>query len=71
MLMGKAGDYFRETTFRCSTLGKAPGLTQYDKKRLERFDGDKHSSLSRTIISYDRKKFYNIGLRRWFGTSIF
>jgi hypothetical protein len=36
-------------------------LTHKHKTRLERLARDKHSSLLRRFINYDRKQFYNIG----------
>jgi hypothetical protein len=55
------GAYSSETTFTCSTLGYATGLTHKHQTRLERLAKDKHSSLLRTLVNYGRKTFYNIG----------
>ncbi len=46
-----------------STLGQAPGLTPKRWARLERLAMDKRSSLLQKVVTYDRKKFYNIGPR--------
>jgi hypothetical protein len=61
MFDGKAGTYPREETFSCSTLGLTPVLTHNLYIRLENPERGKHSSLLRTFVNYDRKKFYNIG----------
>ncbi len=45
------------THFRCSTLGRAPGLTDKHNSRLERSARDKHSSLLQTIVNYGRNSF--------------
>jgi hypothetical protein len=48
-----------------SFLNTAPGFcevklrtSQKPKVRLERLDGDKHSSLFRPFVSYERKKIF-------------
>jgi hypothetical protein len=40
-----------------------PGLAHKHLTRLERLDKDKHSSLFRKSVNYDRKKFYSTGPR--------
>jgi hypothetical protein len=57
MSVGKAGAYLSEAPFGCSTLVLAPGLTQKHQTRLERLTRDKHSSLLRKFVNYDRKSF--------------
>jgi hypothetical protein len=37
------------------------GLTHKHWTRLEKIASDKHSSLLRTFVNYEFKKFYNIG----------
>ncbi len=61
MFAGKAGDYLSEAPFKRSALRYAPGLTNKHYTRLERLAGDKHSSLLRESVNYDRKKFYGTG----------
>ncbi len=59
--MGKAGACPSKAPFRCSTLGRAPGLTHKHLTILERLAMDKHSSLLQKVVNYDRKKFYMVG----------
>ncbi len=61
MFVGKAGAYPSEAPFSCYTHGQAPGLTRKHQTRPERPAGDKHSGLLRKVVTYGRKKFYNIG----------
>jgi hypothetical protein len=61
MFAGKARSYPGEAPFRCSNLGKAPGLTHKHKTRLEWLARDKHSSLLRTSVNYGRNKLYSTG----------
>jgi hypothetical protein len=63
MFAVKTGAYWSETLFRCSTLGKAPGLSHIHLTKLERLDRDKHSGVFLKVVTYGRKKFYNIGTR--------
>jgi hypothetical protein len=63
MFAVKAGAYPSETPFRCSTLGKAPGLAHIHLTRLERLYRDKHFSVFLKVVTYGRKKFYNIDSR--------
>jgi hypothetical protein len=60
MFAGEAGDYQSEASFRCSTLGKAPGLTNKHKTRLERLARDKHSSLLQKLVKYGQKSFIKL-----------
>jgi hypothetical protein len=32
---------------------------------MESLDRDKHSSFLRTFVNYGRKKFYDVGSRKW------
>jgi hypothetical protein len=57
----EARAYPSEGSFRCSTLGYAPGLSDKDYTRLESISKDKHSSLMQTCLNYGCKKFYEIG----------
>ncbi len=58
--IGTERAYPKEAPFRCSTLGQAPGLTHQHQTRLERLAKEKRSSLLRKVVTYRRKKFYNI-----------
>ncbi len=60
-MVGKVGAYKNEATFRWSTQGKNPGLTQKFKTRLEWPAREKRSSLLQTFVNYVRKKFNTIG----------
>jgi hypothetical protein len=52
----------RGSSFRYSTwVGYS--LSHTYKARLERLVSEKHSSLLRTFVNYERKKFYNFGPR--------
>jgi hypothetical protein len=53
--------YTIEEHYMCSTLGLTTGIGRKQYTRLERHVRDKHSSLFRKLVTYDRKKFYNIG----------
>jgi hypothetical protein len=61
MFAGKVGAYLSEALLRCSTLGKAPGLSHEHQTKVERLARDKHSSLLRNFGNYGPKKFYRIG----------
>ncbi len=50
-----------ETPFRCFTLGYASGLSHKHWPRLENLVRGKHSGLLQKLVTYSRKKFYNIG----------
>ncbi len=63
MFASKAEAYLSEASFRCSTQGKATGLSCKHQTRLERPARDKYPSLVQTIVDYSHKKLYNIGLR--------
>jgi len=61
VFVGNAGAYPNEAHFRCSTLGKAPGLAHKQQTILERLAWSKHSSLLRNFVTYGSKTLYNIG----------
>ncbi len=56
MYEGNDGAYPNEAHFWCSTIRYALGLTHINPTRLERLDGDEHSSLIKTFVNYGRKK---------------
>jgi hypothetical protein len=60
MSVYKAGTYPIEETFRCSTLGQAPGLIQKHYSRLEKLARDKLSSLLLTSVNYGQKSFITL-----------
>ncbi len=60
MFAGKARVYPREAPFRCSTVDQAPALSHKHKTRLEKLAKDKRSSLLWKVVTYGRKRFYNI-----------
>ncbi len=55
MFVGKAGEYPSEAPF----YRKGSGLTRKHQTWLERLARDKHSSLLRKSVNYDRKWFYS------------
>ncbi len=61
MFVGKAKSLPKWSNFGFSPLGQALGLTCTQKTKIEKLASDKHSSLLRTFVNYDRKKFHNIG----------
>ncbi len=63
MFVGKAKAYARVEQLKCTSLVLGPGLSYKHWTRLERLVRDKHSSLLRKFVNYDRKEFYNIGPR--------
>jgi hypothetical protein len=58
--MFKDEAYPSEASFRCSTLGEAPGLTHKNEIRLERLARDKQSTSLQKLVNNARKSF--IGL---------
>ncbi len=59
MYTGKAEAYRNEAPFKCSTLGKAPGLAHEQNIRLEKLLRDKLSSL---LLKFEN---YKEVLKRW------
>jgi hypothetical protein len=59
MFVSKAKAYPSETPLRCSPLGQVPRLIHKHWPMLERPAMDKHSSLLRTFVNYERKKVFN------------
>ncbi len=51
---GKAGAYPSEAPIRFSSIGLAPGLT------LEKFAGEKHSTLLRKFENHEQKSFITL-----------
>jgi hypothetical protein len=51
MCVSKAGAYPSEATFRCSSLGYAPGLTNRHYPKLEKLARDRHFGLLLTFIN--------------------
>ncbi len=61
MFVSKAKAYPSKTPFRFSLLGQTSGLTHKHWPMLERPAMDKHFSLLRTLVNYERKKVCNFG----------
>jgi hypothetical protein len=59
MFANKARAYLNGVSFRCSPLGRAPGLTSKHCTRLERPTGTNHFSLFGQFVSYNEKSFVN------------
>ncbi len=59
MFVNKSRAYPCETPLRCSPLGQVPRLTHKRWPMLEKPAIDKHSSLLRTLVNYERKKVCN------------
>jgi hypothetical protein len=59
MFVSKAGANPSEAPSRSYTLGEAPGQTRKHQTKLERPGRDKHCTLTRTIVNYGNKRFYN------------
>jgi hypothetical protein len=61
MFVSKAKACPSKTPFRFSPLGQVPRLTHKRWPMLEKPAMDKHSSLLRTFVNYERKKVCNFG----------
>ncbi len=61
MFAGKAEAYLNETSFRCSTLAEAPGLSRKHYTRLEMFAKVKNSTLLLKFVNYGQNFFITLG----------
>ncbi len=61
MFVNKAEAYPSKVSFRCCTLGLAPGLIHKHYISLDRPFMDKYSSLLPTFVNYDLKSFKTHG----------
>jgi hypothetical protein len=57
MSANKVITYLREAPLRCSSLGKAPGLTHKHYTRLITLARDKYSSLFQIFVNYGQSIF--------------